>query len=91
MKVRVTALLALAAVVAMPAIASAATMGDADRSIRRHPRFPIRTSSFRATATTAAILFQHRTRLPRQCLPDGAEASGQLFGVLDRFCREYRG
>ena len=40
---------------------------------------PIRPSSSRATATSTAIRAERRTRLSRQCVPDGAEASGQLF------------
>ena len=90
MKSRVTALLALAAVVALPAIASAATMGDADMSTSA-PAFPYPNLVIPRDGDTAAIASATEHDYLANACPTVLKHPGSYSAVLDRFCREFRG
>ncbi len=90
MKYRVTALLALAAVVAVPAIASAATLRDTDMAARSpaisYPNVVIP----RDGDTTAILVNAEHAYLANAC-PSVMQHPGSYSSTLDRFCREFRG
>jgi hypothetical protein len=90
MKTRVTALLALAAVVALPAIASAATMGDADMATSP-PAFPYPNVVIPRDANTAAIASSTEHNYLANACPTVLKHPSSYSAVLDRFCREFRG
>ena len=90
MKIRVTALLALAAIVAVPAIASAAPMGEADSySLPRALSFPTVVIPRDGDATAIMANAEH-TYLANAC-PTVLKHPGAYSSVTDRFCREFRG
>ena len=93
MKYRVTALLALAAVVALPAIASAATMDDSNTYSSVAPAFPypnVTIPAGRRSDTTAILFHAEHTYLANAC-PTVLQHPGSYSSVLNRFCQEYRG
>lgn len=89
MKYRLTALIALAAITALPAVASAATMrGDPamDPSI---PAFP--TVTIPRNGDAPAIMFQAEHAYLDEVCPTVLDHSAGYSGVLDRFCQEAQG
>jgi len=91
MKYRVTALLALAAVVAVPSLALAATTSDADvfmpaTSVTDFP--PVIVA--RNHSATAPLFNAERTYLSNAC-PAVSQHPGSYSSVLSRFCSEYQG
>ncbi len=90
MKTRVTALLALAAVVALPAIASAAPMGEAG-SYSHAPAFPFPTLVIPRDGDATAITVNAEHDYLANACPTVLKYPGAYSAVLDRFCREFRG
>ncbi len=90
MKYRVTALLALAAVVAVPALASAATMGEAG-SYSHPPAFPFPTVVIPRDGDASAIMANAEHDYLANACPMVLKYPGGYSAVLNRFCREYRG
>ncbi len=90
MKTRVTALLALAAVVALPAVASAATMSDTDASASVRA-FPYPTVAIPRDDDSTIILANTEHAYLANACPTVLQHPGSYSAVLDRFCREFRG
>lgn len=90
MKTRVTALLALAAIVAIPTVASAATMRHSDMAARA-PALPYPTVVIPRDGDTSAILMATEHDYLANACPTVLSNPGGYSGVLDRFCREFRG
>ncbi len=89
MKIRVTALLALAAMVAAPAIASAATMRDNDTASRMSIAYPTVVVPRDGDVTAIEQNAEH-AYLANAC-PTVLKQPGSYSAVLDRFCREFHG
>ncbi len=93
MKFRLTTLAVLAAVVALPAIASAAPMNNPDMSSGVAPAFPYPNVVIpRDDNGNAPVILFHaeHTYLANAC-PTVMQHPGSYSSVLDRFCQEYRG
>ncbi len=85
---RLTALVALAAVVAVPSLASAATM-RADPAYDRAPPSP--TVVIPRDGDAPAILMSAENHYLANVCPTVLKHPGDNTSVLDRFCREFRG
>ncbi len=90
MKIRVTALLALAAVVALPAIASAAPMDEAG-DYSHAPAFPFPVVVVPRDGDTTAIMFNAEHNYLANACPTVLKYPGSYSAVLNRFCREFQG
>jgi hypothetical protein len=90
MKTRVTTLIALAAVVALPAMASAAPMGEAG-GYSRAPAFPFPTVVIPRDDDATAIMANAEHDYLANACPTVLKYPGSYSSVLDRFCREFRG
>ena len=90
MKTRVTALLALSAIVALPAIASAAPRDESD-SYSRAPAFPFPTVTIPPDGDATTIMFNAEHNYLANACPTVLKYPGSYSAVLDRFCREFRG
>ncbi len=90
MKFRLTALLAVAAVIAVPAVASAATMGDTDM-FSRAPALSFPTVVIPRDGDATAITFNAENNYLANACPTVLKHPGSYSSVLDRFCQEYRG
>ena len=91
MKTRLTALALLAAIVAVPSVASAATMSDTDT----YTRLPLSVSDApvvvpRDRSATASLFKAERAYLANACPSVRADPNG-YSGTLSRFCSEPRG
>ena len=92
MKIRLTALIALAAILAAPAIASAATMSDTDTATPApaltYPNVVIPRDQ---NNESSMYLFDAEHNYLANACPTVEQHPGSYSSTLDRFCRAYRG
>ncbi len=90
MKSRLTALIALAAILAVPAIASAATMSGTDR-VAPAFTYPNVVIPRDQNSDSSMYLFNAEHNYLANACPTVTQHPGSYSTTLDRFCRSYRG